>query len=448
MANSVMLWFNFEQTRAVNKKTGNFDKTMLFGKLEYQQMDTKIIKDGRKWIARTKRQLCDLNGKEATATTDDINYLVQDDLIYKRSGLWKDVKRVFISCNSDYRVGLNAKKQEMLDKYTGSTRKSALLALFAFYAKDKGWAMVSKKSARTLLCATTKTVTSYLQDLQDLGILTFRGRNLWGQGQYQVTINPGFTSKIEDEWEAIESAQNLILVEKSGASTNIIINNNDKVDKNNNTVPPNAPRVNDEGIIILSKKEQNYLGEAVKRTLARCTVLSWTYETLMGHMRYVLTTPKNRNSAQNFVHCVNRAMLLVREGKWNQPFGYDKYSFEGVSERARLDGLADEHLCVEGKRRRDENEQRVKQLEERKMYEKDEDEGNVGFQFKMAKDIFKPSPTRLDNIQRNSGGSGPMHSLPAQGAGPILNEVQKRIAAGTNGFESHEDVMVKLLGKV
>jgi len=77
------------------------------------------------------------------------------------------------------------------------------------------------------------------------------------------------------------------------------------------------------------------------------------------------------------------------------------------------------------------------------MYEKDEDEGNVGFQFKMAAQIFREAPKagRICN-ERSKYAKNPITN-------PIIKPVAHTIVdAGVAQFAGHEDVMAKLLGKI
>lgn len=78
------------------------------------------------------------------------------------------------------------------------------------------------------------------------------------------------------------------------------------------------------------------------------------------------------------------------------------------------------------------------------MHEKDEDDfsdynGNVGFQFRMAKSVFKSSPTLMTNIP-------PKPQQPAQIDSMQYNAVNRMVAQGARQFEGHEDVINKLLG--
>lgn len=78
------------------------------------------------------------------------------------------------------------------------------------------------------------------------------------------------------------------------------------------------------------------------------------------------------------------------------------------------------------------------------MYEKDEDDfsdynGNVGFQFRMAKSVFKNSPTLMTNIPQQT-------QQPAQIDSMQHNAVNRMVAQGARQFEGHEDVIKKFLG--
>lgn len=69
------------------------------------------------------------------------------------------------------------------------------------------------------------------------------------------------------------------------------------------------------------------------------------------------------------------------------------------------------------------------------MYEKDEDEYNVGLQFRMAKDIFKQPKPKV--IARR----------PNPISNPIIKTVNDAIVdEGATQFAGHEDVIKRFLG--
>ena len=77
------------------------------------------------------------------------------------------------------------------------------------------------------------------------------------------------------------------------------------------------------------------------------------------------------------------------------------------------------------------------------MYEKDEDDyndynGNVGFQFRMAKDVFK-SPLVMPATQTVKRENTHVDSMQ-------YNATNRLVAEGAKQFAGHEDVIKKLLG--
>jgi hypothetical protein len=375
MQTNPLLWVNNEKLYDLVSIVGSIDLAVFYAQIKFQVSDSRIVKYGKRYrikrrvekedervIARSRKQLSLYNGKGITATMEDTAELAKLGLITKRVSTWKGKKRMFISCPEDYDLGINVHKLEILNKYTGGLAQSALLAYFAYWievnpfkGEYKDWAMVARRRAAKMLGVEGKTCDKYVKELVERGLIECKGAKRWGQRQYEVKINKDFYDKIVAEWKerveqlAEERAENLAKREKSDLS--IRTNNSPKVDiKNNNTITSlvsiNTPLVDEGGNVILSKRQQNYLAEAIKRTLARCDVLTWSATTLMGHMRYVLGTPKNRESGQGFAHIINRAMFLVRKGLWQQPFGYLYYSEEGKKMQEALLPVNPASKCV------------------------------------------------------------------------------------------------------
>ena len=75
-------------------------------------------------------------------------------------------------------------------------------------------------------------------------------------------------------------------------------------------------------------------------------------------------------------------------------------------------------------------------------YQRDEDEGNIGAQWKIAREVFKTKPLAQQKTNFESD-----VAVTTYGAGPVyLNPVDKLVANGASQFTSHEDVIKKLLG--
>jgi hypothetical protein len=449
-----LLGINFGELKALMGKTGDFGKSILYGRLKHQVNNTKVTRDGKNVIARTREAIAGYNGKGLTETDEDLRDLVTMGAIDCKAGMWNGNKRMFIACNWGYNLGINARKYDVMNRYTGGIKQSVILSYIAYCTaanpliyqrgRFKGYpsVIISKRKIMELLGVTLRTANAYIEGLAKKAIVQYEGRRLWGEGQYHIQIQPGFYEAFVEAWKEEEeeyrqkqTALKLAKRAKSGVSIRIkkeskeeIINNNTLVDEN--------------GTIILSMREQSYLAEAVKRTLARTKGVTWTFATLLAQVRYAMSFKEQRKGTKSFAHAINRAMFLVREGLWKMPFGYEKYSFAGIGERERLNNLENEYMCPEAVRRRDENEQRVKRLEERGMYQRDNDEdyGNVWAAKKLAADLLKREPKvgRSRNEQPRCVITNPI----------VMDKVQVSVEDGAKEFSSHEDVMAKLLGKV
>lgn len=459
---SSVLCFNFEQLEKLRGITGDFDLAILYGQLKFQVNKSKITnkKTGVKEIARTRLQVANGIGKGVTVTMEKLTQLIGMGLVDKRIGMWKGIKRMFLSCNGEYELGVNARKLEMLNKYTGGIHQSVLLSWIAYWievrpyrGKDHKYTLVSRKRAAKLLGVDERTVDTYMADLVARGLINYDGRKrkFWDEWQYHVSLNKDFMNKIDIEWQELEEkrakekAESLLFRAKTDGSIKVnknhqveIINNNTKEYANHPSVTE-TPLVDEKGIVILSKRQQNYLAEAIRRTLARCDVLTWSYETLMGHMRYALGTPKNRENGQGFAHIINRAMFLVRDGRWCVPFGYFKYTDEGRSESDRLRAFEQKELSYKPK----EAIERLKQQGDERVYEKDEDYGNVWAAKKLAAEL------KSGDIRHQVPEPTPIELFTTPYTNPLVRtKTHRMVDSGAKEFESHEDVMAKLLGKI
>lgn len=356
MSTESLLFVNFEQLRALNRATGDYKASLLFCRLSSQSAHSTIVKDGKKYVARTIIGLAEESGYCENTTAEKLKVLEGFNLIQSYVGMWYGEKRTFIHCKPEMRPRIDIQKMDLLTKYTGGDMQSTMLALFAFFLKKKvyhykkeDWVIVAVSQVEELFDVCKKTAIAMARSLEEKGIIKLMIRRLWGKSHYIVKINDDFCKQIEQKYtELKESAKEKKrlkeLAKKEKSEVSIIINNKEKINiKINNTrEAPNSEDKNDvlladeAGNIILSRKEQNYIGAAVKRTVAKSPSLSWTVEVLISQVKYALSNVQQRKGTQNFVHAVNRAMKLIREGRWKMPFGYEKYNKNGKEEYERM----------------------------------------------------------------------------------------------------------------
>lgn len=342
MSQKTLLFINYGEFRGLNKRTGNWKFSLSAGRIAFQVSKTRLEKGE---IARTMKQVADSVGVCETTAAEQLQHLEALGLIKTRVGMWWGNKRTFISCREDFKLGFDAKKLSLLNKYTGGDMESITLSLFAFFMqknplhyRDGDWVMVAREEVRSLFGICDKTAVKLARDLEAKGIIEVDTCRRWGKEQFMVKISNGFCAKIEGEWAEIKEAEEAAkaakeLAKREKVKVSLRLNNDPKVEINNNNL------VDEEGIIILSKKEQNYLRAAVMKTIGRMTGLGWQAETLIAQVKYAMSNDKQRKGTQSFGHAINRAMFLIRKRKWKEPFGWRKYTLEGKmeSERERLE---------------------------------------------------------------------------------------------------------------
>lgn len=332
MSYGTLLYTNFEQLNALNAITGNYKLSTLFGILRYQVKKTKINKNGKKVIARTREQIAKAMGCGLSAVDRLLERLITLGLIEGKVGMWHGNKRMFISCKEDLDLSLDLDKLHLMNAYTGGNKASTMLSYFAFRMqtesflyKGKRHVMVARKYIAKLLDITSKSADVFMMRLAERGLIEYEGWIMHTQRQYIVHINDDFYKNLTEEWIALKEAKRIAKLEETKESIIITKDPKEKI-INNNTL---EARDSETGIIILSKKEQSYLRAAVVRTLQRVDGLAGQLETLVAQVKYALSNENQRKGTQSFAHAVNRAMKLIREGVWKPPFGWFKYTEEG-----------------------------------------------------------------------------------------------------------------------
>lgn len=337
-----LCFINFKQLEAINADTGNFNESLLYGILKYQERFTKILKDGVKAIPRCKQQIADYMNVSLSTVSRLLTNLKDGGYINWALGMWFGKKCPFISCNKDLELNLDYDKLNFLRQYTGSDKASVILSYFAYLAKhnpkhrkDGVWVIANPHYLAKLLKVDLKTVRAYVTTLETKGLIRKEPKRAHGHNQIYVHINDSFYNKMVVEWEALKTRQNLAKLEKMNRPIRII--NKSKVDiKYNNTE-------SEDGIIFLSKKEQNYLRGALVNTLKRTKPGLYDFGRLLKWVTYTLTNKGAQEKSMSFVYIINRAMLLIREGVFKMPFGYEKYSKECKEDYAHLKAYEKRH---------------------------------------------------------------------------------------------------------
>lgn len=340
---SVFFFTNFVQFEKATDIVGCFDETVLYGDLD-RQLASSVVTDkktGNIMIPRTRQQIANRHHCTVKTAKSKIKNLINKGLISSRIGMWYGKKNFFFSRQLNLDFWLDYEKLNLLTNHTGSHQASMLLSFVDYCSnkrpiKDNGkvYAFVSRSKLASILKCSSATVDNYAEKLKAQGLIDYDMRNAWGCRNFYVTINTAWHNKVCAEWEEAKKAykeQKLAKQEKITPSIKITHDNDDL--KNNNTAhPKDIPIKEQNGDIILSRKEQRYLRGALVRTLNNIPDNSYDLNCLFRQILYAITNQAFRKTTQSFNHAVNRFMFLIRERRWGVPFGYKKYDSNGQKE--------------------------------------------------------------------------------------------------------------------
>lgn len=337
-----LCFVNFKQLAVINDVVQDLDASILFGAIKHQTSNTKLIKNGAKMIARTRRQLANYLNCSLKSIDRKIEQLKSMSLIQTVVGMWYGKKRMFVQCKEDINFSINIRKLQFLNTHTGGNKSSVALAYFAYMIAlekpnaQKGWCSVQKVDLAKLLGLTLKGAYAIVIALEQKGFIVRTPRHL----RHYVTINKAKYDELMEEWAKIEDAnkaikENIIAHKRTNLTTSINnryihtvenINNNtkyiDSLEKSGGDVNFN------QNVLNLSKRELAYAKAAVERTVLKAKVAVDDIKTLWLQVQFALSTPAHCKGTNGFKHSVNRFMQIIRTGGWKMPFGYEKYSNE------------------------------------------------------------------------------------------------------------------------
>jgi len=343
MSSNVFFLTEFNLWQKAIDKIGEFGETVLYADLD-RQLTSSVLTNkatGIRMIPRNREQIADRHHWTVKTAKRKFQDLVNKGFFTYGNGMWYGKKSFFISPAANLDVWLDYEKLNLLTSYTKSHEGSMMLSFMDYCCNkrpikdnNKVYAFVSRPKLAKLLQCSPETVDNYAKKLKELGAIDYYMRNGWKCRNFYVTINEEFYNKVQAEWVAMVKAykeQKLAKQEKITRSIKITHNNDDL--KNNNTAHnKDIPIKEQNGDIILSRKEQRYLKGALARTLNNIPDNPYDLNSLFRQILYAITNQAFRKTTQSFNHAVNRFMFLIRERRWGVPFGYNKYDSKGQKE--------------------------------------------------------------------------------------------------------------------
>ena len=336
--------FNFSEIDKITEKTKNFKASVYYAAIRFMQEETKLCPDGIKTIARARSQLADLIGK-SPAQIDRMNkILIGCGMLIKKVGLWKGLKRLFLSARKEDEAAVCIKKLQILNRYTGGDEESYLLSYIAYrmnksniLENNKVWCTFTRKNIADRLGISERTVDRLINSLLNKKLIETDNKLHFKKWQTHFTINLDLYNQIVAEVkEAFPPKEESIKKEANhhfvGTGTDKSITSiridNDLLVKNNNTHSQpwdssiiNLNKIGEGG---LTKRQEAFLFAAFSKTIEKHKLTPANKPGLLEEFKYHILNPAQRKGVDTFKHAVNRCMKLFRDGKWGKPFGFYK----------------------------------------------------------------------------------------------------------------------------
>lgn len=357
---------NFNGFAEINRITGNPEATLLFSKLKFHQINSKLKKSGKTWIARSRQQLSSWFGFSAKKTDGLLSNLEELGLIKRKVGLWYGKKRLFISTTSEINhVPVNQQLLEILIEATGSVRAALIFSKIAYsFAntkiehENKLWCCLKKQDLADWAGLSIRTIDNMLEILLKKGLI-LKKNFVWREKLQThfhipefatITLTKHFskvgkpTNKKNTETSKGSNAQNCRQQPaKKGVSIKIRTN---LKKTNNNTSTTNLPTtlISKKSDIIfnvieneLSQRQLKYLEGAFNNTLKRNNLKISSPQELWEQLKFSVLNIQQHKGIKSFQHIVSRCMKILSDGNWRTPIGFNNHSDYGTKIKKQKD---------------------------------------------------------------------------------------------------------------
>lgn len=349
---------NFKKFGSINSIVNNLDASIMFSKLKFHQANSKIIKDGKIWIARSREQLASWFGFSTKKVDSILSELERMGLIEKKVSTWYGKKRLFISASKKIEsIPVNMKLLNTLVDVTGSLHSALIFSKIAYsFAnttishENKKWCCIKKQSLSEWSNLSVRKIDNILENLASKGLILKKNfiYNEKLQSHFHIpdfaikTLKERFlnireVNKTNTENIHKENSQNCRnQPAKNGTSIKI----RTKQEKTNNktngvnvstTMKSTESDINFEKINNkLSKRQLKYLEGAINKTIERYRLKISNPNELIEQIKFSILNAKQQHSNINrFKHVVSRCMKILSDGNWRTPIGFDNHSEKG-----------------------------------------------------------------------------------------------------------------------
>jgi DNA-binding MarR family transcriptional regulator len=357
---------NFKLFDKLKSETKNIESALLLSKINFHSTKTKILKDGKKCIARSREQLAEWFGFSKTKTDSLIKSLEEQGFIEKKIGLWYGQKRVFIHSTQESQSPINIELLNFIIELTGSLKASLVFSKIAFkHAHTKishehlSWCCITREDLSLWSGFSLRKIDSILNALERKGLILKKTFSYHGRSKLHFHIPSHVITLVNKKSKKISEPPEVIHTEicRSRPAKNqlsIRIRTNTKK-TNNNTEPKIGQGVQTNiepvakptcDIILnthnknLSQQQANFIKAALSRTIQRFNLTITSPKECLEEVIFSITQSQQHKAIESFKHRVSRCMKIIASGHWCTPFGFSKYSELGCAIKAKHESRA------------------------------------------------------------------------------------------------------------
>lgn len=345
---------NFKKFDAMNKKVKNLDASLLLSKIIFHHKGTKIKKNGKMWIIRSRNDLAQWFGHNVRKVDKLLRHLEEIGMLEKKTGTWFGVKKIFLCPNYTEDSPVNITILKELINHLGSAKNALVFSRIAYaFAntniknENKKWCCIRKQQLAEWSNLSIRTIDTIVDDLKRKGFILFK-KFTWKtriQSHFHIPL-PAIKMLIKNtpKQQAVQAKTSVQNFLPQPAKSSISIRVRTKLKKTNIT---EARRIStamtkekcDINFLAINKKlavrQLKYIKSAIERTVSKNKLSISSPKQLEAEIIFSVLCQARKK--MTFTHSVSRAMKILADKNWRTPIGFKKYSEVGKQIAAQND---------------------------------------------------------------------------------------------------------------
>lgn len=346
---------NFSRFNEILDVTSSVDEAIMFSRFIYHNKFTKLTKNGKKTIARSRSEITKWFGFSKRKVDSTIQSLSSAGLIEKLVSTWYGKKALFISTSDSFSDSpVNFKLLDLLIGEIGCYMQSIIFSKILYMnanskitQEGEKWCSLRKADLANWLGISIRSLDKHLQGLIANGYILKKNyvRHERRVSHFRVghMVIKSIVSKLThvDKNKDVPTTSCKIC-RKQPAKTPLSTKVRTNSKKQNNITgdyQETSKSFNKKEISVVTLSEINgelnprqiaYMKSALMRTQQKFNLKISNPQELISQLKYSLVNKQQIKRVSTFQHAVSRFMKIISSGNWRTPYGYKKYDPVGI----------------------------------------------------------------------------------------------------------------------